>query len=150
MLFNVDPLVSPELLFVLASMGHGESIAVVDCNFPALSSAAACVRKEIVRIDVPRTADAVALITGLIPLEDGGAPSIQYMQMDDQPGQPSEVAREVIASAQAAQPKAAVAEALPRQAFYDLSKQCVAVVLTRERRFYGSVILHKGVIYPNA
>ena len=39
MLKNMDPLLSPELLYVLAAMGHGDEVAVVDANFPADSVA---------------------------------------------------------------------------------------------------------------
>jgi L-fucose mutarotase len=32
---GLDPLLTPVLLHALASMGHGDGIAVVDANFPA-------------------------------------------------------------------------------------------------------------------
>jgi L-fucose mutarotase len=37
MLKTLSVLHTPELLHVLASMGHGDEIALVDCNFPAAS-----------------------------------------------------------------------------------------------------------------
>ena len=40
MLIGLDPLLTPDLLHALASMGHGDEIAIVDANFPA----AACAR----------------------------------------------------------------------------------------------------------
>jgi len=43
---NINPLLSPELLMVLRSMGHGDEIAVVDANFPAASMA-----RRLVRLD---------------------------------------------------------------------------------------------------
>lgn len=39
MLLGVPPLLSPDLLHALASMGHGDEIALVDANFPAASHA---------------------------------------------------------------------------------------------------------------
>ena len=39
MLKSVDPLLSPELLFVLASMGHGDDVVLADANFPAAATA---------------------------------------------------------------------------------------------------------------
>ena len=39
MLKNLHPLLSPPLLTVLAEMGHGDEIAIVDANFPAASHA---------------------------------------------------------------------------------------------------------------
>lgn len=40
MLKNIDPLLNPDLLRVLAMMGHGDRIVVADANFPAASVAA--------------------------------------------------------------------------------------------------------------
>ncbi|MEM8824991.1 MAG: RbsD/FucU domain-containing protein, partial [Pseudomonadota bacterium] len=34
-------------------------------------------------------------------------------------------------------------------AFYDLAKQAYAVIQTSERRFYGCIMLRKGVIGPD-
>ena len=39
MLKGIHPLLSPDLLHALAAMGHGDSIAIVDANFPATSNA---------------------------------------------------------------------------------------------------------------
>ena len=39
MLKNLDPILSPELLSVLAAMGHGDELAIVDANFPAATIA---------------------------------------------------------------------------------------------------------------
>ena len=35
MLRNINPILSPELLYALRAMGHGDEIALVDANFPA-------------------------------------------------------------------------------------------------------------------
>ena len=35
MLKGIDPLLGPDLLRVLAAMGHGDEIVIVDANFPA-------------------------------------------------------------------------------------------------------------------
>lgn len=37
-LYNVPLAVSPELLYVLAQMGHGDEIVLADANFPAHST----------------------------------------------------------------------------------------------------------------
>ena len=38
MLKNIDPVLSPELLFTLREMGHGDELAIVDANYPSASS----------------------------------------------------------------------------------------------------------------
>ena len=35
MLIKIDPVLSPDLLFHLRSMGHGEKLILADANFPA-------------------------------------------------------------------------------------------------------------------
>ena len=58
MLKKISPLISPELLKILAEMGHGDVIAFGDANFPAESSKASYV----VRADgipIPALLDAV-------------------------------------------------------------------------------------------
>ncbi|MBL4828727.1 MAG: hypothetical protein JKY55_02355 [Aliivibrio sp.] len=37
MLKNIDPPLNADLLYALQSMGHGDTIAIVDANFPAHS-----------------------------------------------------------------------------------------------------------------
>ena len=46
MLKNTDPLLSPDLLYILAAMGHGDEIAIVDANFPAKSMGERTVRLD--------------------------------------------------------------------------------------------------------
>ena len=46
MLININPVLSPELLFNLRSMGHGEKIILADANFPANS-----MNKNVIRLD---------------------------------------------------------------------------------------------------
>ena len=44
MLKGLDPLLTGDLLQVLADMGHGDEIAIVDANFPAATMARRLVR----------------------------------------------------------------------------------------------------------
>ena len=39
MLINIDPILSPELLHALRSMGHGDKLVLADANFPSASLA---------------------------------------------------------------------------------------------------------------
>lgn len=38
MLKGLAPLLTPELLYALAQMGHGDEIAIVDRNYPAVAA----------------------------------------------------------------------------------------------------------------
>ena len=60
MLKAIDPLLNPDLLYVLAAMGHGDTLAIVDSNFPIHSVAAETVYGEPLRLDgvsAPRAAE---------------------------------------------------------------------------------------------
>ena len=50
MLKGVPSILTADLLWILASMGHGDDLALVDRNFPASSVAAATVTGKLVQI----------------------------------------------------------------------------------------------------
>ena len=37
MLIKINPILSPELLYQLRAMGHGDKLVLTDANFPAYS-----------------------------------------------------------------------------------------------------------------
>ena len=65
MLKGLDPLLNADLLYVLAAMGHGDELALVDKNFPAVSLGARVIRLE--GVDAPRVLEA---ILSVMPLDD--------------------------------------------------------------------------------
>jgi L-fucose mutarotase len=65
MLRGLDPLLHADLLHVLASMGHGDELAVVDANLPAAS-----VARRLVRLDGVGTPRALAAVLSVLPLDD--------------------------------------------------------------------------------
>ena len=38
MLIQLDPILSPDILHILRSMGHGDRLVLCDSNFPAYST----------------------------------------------------------------------------------------------------------------
>ena len=46
MLINVDPLLSPEILSLLRSMGHGDRFVLSDANFPSYSHNSTLIRLD--------------------------------------------------------------------------------------------------------
>ncbi|MBL8671918.1 MAG: ribose ABC transporter [Alphaproteobacteria bacterium] len=141
MLKGIDPLLGPELLHVLASMGHGDEIAVVDANFPAAAVARRLVRLE--SADAPR---ALQAILTLLPLDTFVAAPAASMQPVGDPAAVPPPVRDFQALLDAAAGRRVTVAPLDRFAFYERVKAAYAVVATGERRFYGNVILVKGVI----
>lgn len=142
MLKGIDPLVSPELLGILAEMGHGDELAIVDANFPAVTMA-----RRLVRIDspAPRVLEAVL---SLIPLDQYVEAPVTVMEVVGAPDQIPEPVKEFHAVANAAEGKAVAVSSVERFAFYDRAKSAFAVVATGETRLYGNVLVRKGVIRP--
>lgn len=141
MLRGLDPLLTPDLLHALASMGHGDTIAVVDANFPA----AATTHRLILLPGTDAPAVLSAILT-LLPIDDFESDPITVMQMVGDPDAIADPVRDFIAilSRHAAPPPTAI----ERHAFYRAAGACFAIVQTGERRFYGNILLRKGVIPP--
>lgn len=141
MLKNIDPLLSPELLMVLRSMGHGDEIAVVDGNFPADSMA-----QRLVRLD-GLTATAVAdAILSVMPLDDFVPEAAWRMEVVGDPQAEQPIFNEFRSTIARREGSAFHLAALERFAFYERAKAAYAIVATGEARLYGNLILKKGVV----
>ncbi len=152
LLKGVPPLLGPDLLHVLRSAGHGDKIALVDCNFPAAATAAGCPRDEVIPLAGVALPEAVDAICSLMPLDFFIEEPARYM-VPTPPNETPPLAQEVHgalkASIETRAPGVAVT-GLERFAFYDEAETCFAIVqCVGERRPYGNVILTKGVIGPD-
>ena len=144
MLKGIDPLISPDLLGVLARMGHGDSLAVVDANFPATSVGRRTVHGSTLRMDAP-VPRAVEAILSLMPLDTFDGAAAFRMEVVGDPDTLPPVASEVAALIEAG---GFAMAAIERHAFYEAARACYAVLQTPESRLYGCFILRKGVIGP--
>lgn len=142
MLKGIDPLLSPELLHVLAQMGHGDEIVLVDRNFPAVATA-----RRLVRLDGCDLPTAVRAVLSLLPLDTFVQQPIAAMAVVDDPGTVPAVQQDVFALARSIESRELGVERVERFAFYERARQAFAVVATSEARAYGCVILTKGVIF---
>jgi len=143
MLKGLNPLLTPDLLYVLRAMGHGDEIAIVDGNFPAESWG-----PELVRVDgagAPAVVDAVLSVMSLDPDFEVAAfrPNVSEANGDMLP-----IFVEFEKVVKKHEGKKAKLGALERPAFYERSRKAYAIVATGERRFHGNVILRKGVVPP--
>ncbi|WP_425261547.1 RbsD/FucU family protein [Rubrivivax sp. RP6-9] len=145
MLKGIDPLLGPDLLHVLAAMGHGDEIVVADANFTAATLAAGKPLIALPGVGVQRAAEA---ILSLLPLDAAVAQPVAYMQVSDTPaGYRSALQRSVVASLEAAGwAGSAQCEAIERFAFYERVRGAFAVVHTGELQPFANFIFKKGVI----
>ena len=140
MLIGLDRLLTPDLLHALASMGHGDTIALVDANYPATRG------RRLVRLpgtDVPAVLRAVLSV---LPLDSFVPAPAHVMQVVGDPEALPAVVAEL--NAVLAERGAAPAAGLERPEFYEAAEQAYAIIATGERRFYGNILLTKGVVPP--
>ncbi|HQA97940.1 MAG TPA: L-fucose mutarotase [Clostridia bacterium] len=141
MLKGISPLLSPELLKVIAEMGHGDDLVIGDGNFPAASMNARCLRCD--GHSVPELLDA---ILRLFPLDTYVEAPVTLMQTvpGDLPEDPPiwDTFRDIVERHEPGT-KIQFAE---RFAFYDISRKAYATIQTGETALYACVILKKGVI----
>lgn len=142
MLKSIHPLLGPELLHALASMGHGDEIAVVDAHFPAASLA-----RRLVRLDGAGAAPVLRAVLTLLPLDHFGATPLATMAVVGRPDEVPEAVREFTSLVREASGNPSLApEALERQDFYARARAAFAVVQTGETRLYANALLRKGVL----
>lgn len=143
MLLNLNKLLSPDLLYVLASMGHGDQIVIADANYPGAANNSRCIRADGITAD-----DMARAILTVMPLDTYCVAPARVMQVVNEPDTiPSVVdAFQKVIDATADVP--CQIEALERFDFYEQAATAFAVVQTGETRLYGNLILSKGVVAP--
>lgn len=143
MLKGIDPLLGPELLSLLRTMGHGDEIAIVDGNYPAASDA-----RRLVRMDGHGAEVLASAILSVMPLdEDSQAafrPGIKGNSAHEEP-----IMQRFQAIVSRYEPQVKI-EPLMDVVFYARVKAAFAIVASGERALYGNLVLRKGVVKPGA
>lgn len=140
MLIGLDPLLSPDLLWVLAAMGHGDDLALVDANHPAETIARATASGRLVRMPGVRIERAARAILSVLPIDDFEPDPVRRMEVVGDPERIPPVQRAVADAV--GQPMAGIA----RHAFYAAARRAFAVVQAGDPRPYGCFLIRKGVI----
>lgn len=147
MLKGIDPLLFPELLKLLAEMGHDDALVLADANFTAMSLGAG---KPVLRLPGVGMARAVQAVRSVLPLAADVDHPVAYMQVSGtEPPYLSALQREVLPLLQPELLPRQSAEALERYAFYDRVRAAYAIVLTGEQQPFGNFILRKGIVGEN-
>ena len=76
MLINIDPILSPEILHTLRSLGHGDKLILSDSNFPAYS-----MNSRVHRLDGVDAARAAKAILSVFPLDSFIESPIQRLSL---------------------------------------------------------------------
>lgn len=139
MLKGVPKLLSPELIKVLAEMGHGDEIVIGDANFPACT-----MNDKVIRADGIGGVALLDAILKVIPLDTYAEYNIMLMETTNGDPTPT-IWAEYEKTAKANDPNLRLGM-IERFAFYDRAKKAYAVIASGEEAIYANVIIKKGVI----
>ncbi len=141
MLKNVPKIISPELLKVLAEMGHGDEIVIADGNFPGAALAERLIRAD--GHDVPEMLEAILSLMPLDRYHEAQAYLMEVVPGDDYEPEIWDVYAQLLADCAAED--VAIGH-IERFAFYERAKRAYAIIQTSEAALYANIILKKGVL----
>lgn len=139
MLKGISPVISPELLKIMAEMGHGDELVLADAHFPGHTICELVVRADGLSVS--------QLLDGIIPLFelDSYAPPLIMMAAVDGDQLDPAVEERYVATITRHLESVPAVQRIDRFAFYERAMDAYAVVMTGECAKYGNIILKKGV-----
>ena len=140
MLKGISPLISPQLLEVMARMGHGDEIVLADAHFPGESF-----NNRVLRADGLSVPDLLAAILPLFELDSYVPHPLVMMAAVEGDSLDPAVEEAYLESIRISNPDVPPIERIDRYEFYERTKSAFAVVMTGETAKYGNIILKKGV-----
>lgn len=140
MLKGINPILSPDLLKILAEMGHGDEIVLADAHFPGHSSKALFK----IRADGLYITELLKAITPLFELDSYDNPLIMMSAVDGDNLDPK-TEQDYIDAIRINAPKVQKPLRLNRYDFYKRADLAYACVITGSAVKYGNIILKKGV-----
>ena len=140
MLIGIHPLLGPDLLHALQSMGHGDEIVIGDANFPAAS-----LGPKVVRADGIGGVNLLTAILTHLPLDTYAETAAWRMAMVEDANKVPEICVTYQDIVTRLAGKFSVAP-LERFAFYERAKKAAYIVASGETAIYANIILKKGVV----
>ncbi len=138
MLKGISPVISPELLKVLAEMGHGDEIILADAHFPGHTFNSRVIRADGLKVD-----QLLSAIIPLFELDSYAPPLVMMSAVEGDELDPLVEQRYQLAMFGEQSPQDIVR--IDRFDFYDRARDAYAVVMTGETAKYGNILLKKGV-----
>jgi L-fucose mutarotase len=140
MLIGLSPLLGPDLLHTLRSMGHGDEIALVDGNYPAQEHA-----RRLLRADGHGIIAMLDAILAILPIDVSVTDSIFRASLNNDPAKRGPIHAEIEAVCRRHCPSIQV-RALSGTDLYPRIRSAHTIIATSERALFANVILRKGVI----
>ncbi|MDP8997967.1 MAG: ribose ABC transporter, partial [Pseudomonadota bacterium] len=137
---GIHPLLGPDLLHALQSMGHGDELVIADANFPASS-----LGPKVVRADGIGGVNLLTAILTHLPLDTYAEIAAWRMAMVEDANKVPEICVTYQDIVTRLAGKFSVAP-LERFAFYERAKKAAYIVASGETAIYANIILKKGVV----
>ena len=144
MLKGIPKILSPELLMVLAEMGHSDRLVISDGNFPAESMGKDAIVIRCAGPGGPELLDASLQVFPLDTYVEHPVNLMEVMPGDDVETPIWDTYKEIIRKYDD-RGDAAVGH-IERFAFYEEAKDCYCILQSGESAIYANIILQKGVI----
>ena len=144
MLINVNPLISPDILQLIRSMGHGDKFVLSDANFPSYSHANKLYRMD--GLNIPQAAEA---LLSHFPLDSFIPHPVERMEIDGKPEEVNDVHQDLIDTVKKVSGANWKVGSVERQKFYVEARKAMAVITTSDTRPYGCFMFTKGVLKPD-
>jgi len=141
MLKGINPIISPDLLKILAEMGHGDEIILADAHFPGHTFCP----KNVLRGDGLQIPDLLEGIIPLFELDSYADPLIMMAAVEGDQLDP-QVEADYMAAIRRHAPAAPAVKRIGRFEFYERAEKAFACVITGTTAKYGNIILKKGVV----
>ena len=140
MLIGIPPILGPDLLYTLRSMGHGDEIALVDGNYPAQDHA-----RRLVRADGHGVLPLLEAILTVMPLDHLVPQAAFRAALNNDARQANAFHHAVDAAVARLAPGFAVMP-LDGADLYPRIRAAHTIVATTETALFANVILRKGVV----
>lgn len=137
--------ITPELLYALARMGHGDLLVIADANFPSDSVASNTVIKTPIRIH-GTTSEILHDILKLFPLDSYSPTPVCVMDRVQSDKDKNLVVPAYDMITNAAGLSAKDLTFVERFQFYEQAKSAFVVVQSDDTALYANVIVSKGVL----
>ena len=140
MLKGIDPVLTGIALKALDDMGHGDTLALVDRNYPAHSST-----RPVIHLGDIGSARAATALLSLMPLDTFIETPLSRMLADDN-APANDVHDAVLRVATAAHGKPLKYGLVPRPDFYARARECQVIFQCLEDAPYSCFLMTKGVV----
>lgn len=141
MLYHIPSLITPELLYAMKAMGHGDELLITDANFPATSHG-----RECIRLSGVDSSEALSAILTLLPIDTFVDNPFTTMETVDHPDIIPPTVEDFTQIIRNKTQFTSSPKGLERFEFYERAKKSFVIIQTSDIRPYANIIVKKGVI----